>query len=99
MRGTQLHHESWKALFDDKEHSCLLVPILVLAHEHDPDPEMRPSINIDVERREKLILGIAESVTAIYRYFAPERQRMEARFNAERTAYRQTKRNIGRNRL
>ena len=102
MRGTQLYHESWKALFDDKEHSCLLVPILVLAHEHDPDPEMRPSINIDVERREKLILGIAESVTAIYRYFAPERQsrqRMEARFNAERTAYRQTKRNIGRNRL
>jgi hypothetical protein len=38
-------------------------------------------------------------LTAIYRYFAPERQRMEARFNAERTAYRQTKRKIGRNRL
>src|ERR1700733_12170272 len=61
------NHKSWKELFDDKEHSCLLVPILVLAHEHDPDPEMRPSINIDVERREKLILGIAASVTAIYR--------------------------------
>jgi uncharacterized protein len=91
MRGTQLHHDSWKELFDDEEHSCLLVPILVLAHEHDPDPEMRPSINIDVERREKLILGIAASVAAIYRYFAPERQRMEARFEAERTAYRQTK--------
>ena len=86
MRGTQLHHESWKELLDDKEHSCLLVPILVLAHEHDPDPEMRPSINIDVERREKLILGIAASVTAIYRYFTPARQRMEARFDAERTA-------------
>jgi hypothetical protein len=55
-----------------------LVPILVLAHEHDSDPEMRPSINIDVERREKLILGIAASVTAIYRYFAPQRRRMEA---------------------
>jgi uncharacterized protein len=96
FRGVRLHYKSWKELFDDKEHEYLLVPILVLAHEHDPDPEMRPSINIDVERREKLILGIAASVTAIYRYFAPKRQRMEARFDEERTAYRQTKRKIGR---
>ena len=52
-------------------------PFLVLAHEHDPDPEMRPlKGNIDVERREKLILGIATGVTAIYRYFAPQRRRI-----------------------
>jgi uncharacterized protein len=78
MRGVRLHYKSWKELFDDKEHSCLLFPILVLAHEHDADPEMRPSININVERREKLILDIAASVTAIYRYFALQRRRMEA---------------------
>ena len=83
MRGVRLHYKSWKELFDDKEHACLLVPILVLAHEHDTDPEIRPSINIDVERREKLILGIATGVTAIYSYFAPQRRRMEARFAAE----------------
>jgi uncharacterized protein len=99
MRGVRLHYKSWKELFDDKEHGCLLVPILVLAHEHDPDPEMRPSINIDVERREKLILGIATDVTAIYRYFAPQRRRMEARFAAKGTAYRQAERKIGRNEL
>ena len=46
MRGVRLHYKSWNELFDDKEYSCLLVPILVLAHEHDPDPEMSPSINI-----------------------------------------------------
>jgi hypothetical protein len=34
-----------------------------------------------------------------YRYFTPARQRTEANFDAERTAYRQTKRKIGRNRL
>ena len=74
-RGVRLHYKSWKELFDDKEHACLLVPILVLAHEHDPDPEMRPlKDNIDVEGREKLILGIATGVTAIYRYFAPQRR-------------------------
>jgi yecA family protein len=41
-RGTHLHHESWKELFADEEHGGPLVPILALAHEHDPDPEMRP---------------------------------------------------------
>jgi uncharacterized protein len=93
MRGVRLHYKSWKELFDDKEHAYLLVSILVLAHEHDPDPEMRPlEGNIDVERREELILGIATGVTAIYCYFAPQRRRMEARFTAERTAYRQAER-------
>jgi FAD binding domain len=28
-------------------------------HDSDPNPEMRPSINIDVERLEKLVLGTA----------------------------------------
>jgi uncharacterized protein len=46
FRGVRLHYKIWKELFDDIAHGCLLVPILVLAHEHDPDPEMRPSINI-----------------------------------------------------
>jgi uncharacterized protein len=63
-------------LLDDEEHGGPLIPIMVLAHEHDPDPEMRPyKDNIDVELREKLILGIAGAVTAIYRYFAPQRRR------------------------
>jgi uncharacterized protein len=94
MRGTHLHHESWKELFEDEEHGGLLIPILALAYEHDPDPEMRPYKDaIDAERREKLILGVAAGVTAIYRYFAPHRQRMAA----EARAYRHAERKIGRN--
>src|ERR1700756_142664 len=85
-------------LFDDEEHGGPLIPIMVLAHEHDPDPEMRPyKDNIDVELREKLILGIAGAVTAIYRYFAPQRRMVAAGLGAERTAYRQAERKIGRN--
>jgi hypothetical protein len=61
-------------------HAGPLILILTLAHEHDPDPEMRPyKDNIDVELREKLILGIAGSVPAIYRYFAPHRRRTAAK--------------------
>ena len=98
MRGTHLHHESWKKLFADEGHGGPLVPILALAYEHDPDPEMRPyKDNIDAELRDKLILGISGAATAIYRYFAPPRRMMAAGPGAERTPYRQAERKIGRN--
>jgi uncharacterized protein len=98
MRGTHLHHESWKKLFADEEHGGPLVPILALAYEHDPDPEMRPyKDNIDAELRDKLILGISGAVTALYRYFAPLRRRMAAGHGTEGSAYRQTEQKIGRN--
>src|SRR6266403_1006346 len=55
--GVRMHHKSCKELFDDEEHGGPLIPILALAHEHDPDPEMRPhKDNSDVELQEKLIL-------------------------------------------
>ena len=97
MRGVSFHHESWKELLDDEEHGGPLIPIMILAHEHDPDPEMRPyKDNIDAELRDKLILGISGAVTAIYRYFAPLRRMTAAGLGAERTAYRQAERKIGR---
>src|SRR6266545_6482655 len=40
MRGTELRKESWLELFDDDDHAGPLIPILILFHEHDPDPEM-----------------------------------------------------------
>jgi uncharacterized protein len=84
-------------LFQD-EHGGPLIPIMILAHEHDPDPEMRPyKDNIDAGLREKLILGISGAVTAIYRYFAPQRRSMAAGLGAEGTANRRAKLKIGRN--
>ena len=98
MRGVSFHHESWKELLDDEEHRGPLIPIMILAHEHDPHPAMRPyKDNIDAELRDKLILGISGAVTAIYRYLAPLRRMMAAGLGAERTAYRQAERKIGRN--
>jgi hypothetical protein len=41
--------------------------------------------NVDAGLREKLILGISGAVTAIYRYFAPQRRRMAAELGAEGT--------------
>ena len=55
MRGTHLHHESWKELIADEEHGGPLVPILALAYERDLDPEMRPyKDHINPELRDKI---------------------------------------------
>jgi uncharacterized protein len=51
---------------DDEAHAGSLVPILALAHEHHPDPEMRPYKEpISAEMREQLIVGAAAGVAAI----------------------------------
>src|SRR5215467_4280082 len=42
VRGMGLRHDEWSVLFEDEDHAGALVPILALAHEHHPDPEMRP---------------------------------------------------------
>jgi uncharacterized protein len=96
-RGIELRREGWSALFDDKDHAGALVPILALAHEHHPDPEMRPyKVSMSAERREQLIVGMAAAVPAIYRYFAAHR-RLSAQAKREVTTHRRADRKVGRN--
>ena len=80
----------WAVLLDDEKQGGCLVPIFVLAHENDPDPEMRAykrAISADV--------GAAAGVTGIYRYFEArrlvERQPLDSVTTFRRTA------KIGRN--
>jgi uncharacterized protein len=97
MRGMDLRREDWAELLDDEEHGGWLIPILALAHEHDPDPAMRPYQEpVDADRREQLIVGAAAGVTAIYRYFEPLRQIFPDLRDAPST-YRRTVPKIGRN--
>ena len=96
-RGMKLRSEDWADLLDDEEHGGLLVPILALAHEHDPDPAMRPYKDpMDLERREQLIVGVAASVSAIYRYFAA-RRRVSSRAEREVATHRRAGPKVGRN--
>jgi yecA family protein len=50
LRGMEFHKEEWAALFADENHGGWLVPIFALAHEHDPDPEMRPRARRALQR-------------------------------------------------
>jgi uncharacterized protein len=98
MRGMALRREDWAELLEDEDHGGWLVPILALAHEHDPDPSMRPYREpMSADRREQLIVGIAAGVTAMHRYFEP-RRRMQAGFRRGRQAtHRRAVPKIGRN--
>jgi uncharacterized protein len=97
LRGMELRRSDWSELFDDDEHAGSLVPILALANEHHPDPEMRPYKEpMSTERREQLIVGVSAAVPAIYRYFAT-RRRFAARAGRERATYRRSDPKVGRN--
>jgi uncharacterized protein len=74
LRGMELRREHWAPLLDDEENGGLIVPILALAHEHDPDPAMRPYKEpVSAELRETLIVGAAAGMNKIYHYFEAQR--------------------------
>ena len=68
MRGIRSRPESWRELIESDEHGGPLLPIMMLAHEHDPDPEMR-SKPMAPEKREELLQMMIAGLTQIYRYF------------------------------
>jgi len=98
MRGMNLSNEEWVALLDDEDRGGSLVPILILAHEHDPDAELRPYKEpISAERREKLIIGAAAGVMNIYRYFQTRHKSTETAFSPDVATYRRFAPKTGRN--
>lgn len=95
MRGMGMRRTQLAQLLNDQENGGAIVPILALAHEHDPDPELRTyATPIDGELREKLIIGAAAGVMRIYRYFEGQRLMNSIR---ESTRYRRIARKVGRN--
>ena len=42
MRGMEMRHDGWAELVEDEVHGGCLIPMMMLRHEHDEDPEMRP---------------------------------------------------------
>jgi uncharacterized protein len=73
MRGMHMRHDGWAELMDDEEHGGCLVPMMMLYHEHDEDPKMRPK-SISPEKREKIIDHMAVGLLRAYRYFRSHRQ-------------------------
>jgi uncharacterized protein len=89
LRGMELRKNVWSLLVNDDAHGGPLVPIFALAHEHHPDPRMRPYKEpISAERRENLLIGAAAGVMNIYKYFRVPKVEEEDRVRDSTTYHR-----------
>lgn len=73
MRGMQMRHDGWAELVNDGEHGTCLIPMMMLYHEHDEDPEIRPK-PLTPDKREQVIAGMAAGLLRAYRYFRAQGQ-------------------------
>jgi uncharacterized protein len=64
----------WDDFIDDEDLGELLVPMMVLAHEDDPDPEFK-SPEITDENRESLLNMMFNSLMLIFAHFEKQRHR------------------------
>jgi uncharacterized protein len=93
MRGMNMRHDGWAELVNDEEDGGCLIPMMMLYHEHDTDPKMRPK-PISPEQREDVIVHMAAGLLQAYRYFREHRQVSPS---ANRSEPRRTAPKIGRN--
>ncbi len=73
MRGMHMRHDGWAELINDEKYGGSLIPMMMLYHEHDEDPETRPD-PITPDKREKLIALMAAWLMNAYEYFRKERE-------------------------
>jgi len=74
-RATQLRPALWSKILEDDARGGGMIPILALAFEHHPDPDMRPYKEpITTEQRDNLRVGMIAGALQLYRAFAPERR-------------------------
>jgi uncharacterized protein len=94
MRGMGMRHDGWAALVNDEEQGGCLIPMMMLCHEHDEDPEMRPE-PISREKREEILVHMTAGLRGAYRYFREHRE--VHRGNTSAPSPRRTASKVGRN--
>jgi len=94
MRGVELRHDHWAELINDEGHGGSILPMMLLHHEHDPDPELRPN-PISHQQREEVIRDMAAGLVHIHRYFL-DRRGTHPRASKSRTVRRELAK-LGRN--
>jgi uncharacterized protein len=82
MRGVEMRREGWAELLIDEEQCGWMIPVLMLYHEHDEDPELRPG-PIEPEKREEIIVQMAAGIVGAHRYFRINRQHVTSPFRDE----------------
>lgn len=66
--GLTLTQNDWHAFSQNTELGDLLEPVMLLAHEHHPDPALRPT-TLSIEGREDLLDEMFDNLMLIYEHF------------------------------
>jgi uncharacterized protein len=82
VRGMDMRSTAWAELLADEEQCGCMVPVLMLYHEHDEDPKLRPG-PIGPEKREEIIVQMLAGVVRAYRYFRIHRHQVTSPFRNE----------------
>jgi len=82
VRGMDMRSAAWAELLADEEQCGCVVPALMLYHEHDEDPALRPG-PIGPEKREEIIVQMLAGVVRAYRYFRVHRQHLTSAYRHE----------------
>ena len=93
MRGMNMRHDGWAELANDEKHGGCLIPMMMLYHEHDEDPEMRTD-PISPNKREQVIALMAAGLMNAYGYFRKQR---EADLGVHAPEIRRNAAKVGRN--
>ena len=72
MRGIGMRNDGWAELINNEDYGGSLLPIMLLFHEHDQDPDMRPD-PICPEKRGGIIAMMAGGLLGAYRFFRKSR--------------------------
>jgi len=74
MQGVNLTEDAWQEIFKQEDRFAIMLPVLALAHEHDPDPEMRSwKTPPGQEVRKAVIAELSVSVRRLYDFFLSRR--------------------------
>jgi uncharacterized protein len=97
LRGTHMRFDPWAEIMDDEERAGPFIPLLTLAHEHDPDPEIRPYKEpVSPEVRKDLINFMIAGAHQLYDMFEEQRKASAADISSTGTFRRQSPK-VGRN--
>ena len=70
LRGVGLCREAWNEIFEDEDRFAILLPVLALAHENDPDPELRSwKTPPGPELRKEVLGGLSVATQRLWDYF------------------------------
>ena len=68
MRAVGLRRGAWSALFDNEDDTSAILPMMLLVHESDPDPALRPA-PVSAEQRDEIVGLMPVGLVRVYRLF------------------------------